>query len=377
MPESPRPPTPGGRTTNRTRTTPSTSVGARRSPGPAGARRARRTRRRARSRWRGRARRGRESTGSPVEAEVVVCPRIAAEPEGEDHHDAEHEEERRRTRAPARRRARRRSGSRSSRGPFRAGGVGRRRAVIRPSPVEKRWPRADPVGADPVDGPDQRRGGDESDDQRLDDHDDVDRRRRSPPACPSPRPAARRTAGGADHADRVGPAEQGEGDGVEADRWKSRRSGCTTGTPRMFDVPARPASPPASRHRQDVGGADAHAGVAGGVRVGADRPQPEPDRRCGTAATTRRRPRASARRSPQWSRQARPRVGESAPTRRRLRDRVVAARAQERLGAEEVVEQPQRDEVEHDRRDHLVGPGAGLEHAGDAAPDRAGDERRR
>ena len=35
------------------------------------------------------------------------------------------------------------------------------------------------------------------------------------------------------------------------------------------------------------------------------------------------------------------------------------------------------DPVEHDRRDHLVGPRDGLEHPGDAAPDRAADHRRR
>ena len=51
-----------------------------------------------------------------------------------------------------------------------------------------------------------------------------------------------------------------------------------------------------------------------------------------------------------------------------LGDRVVAARALERVGAQRVVEQPVGDVVEHDRGDHLVRPGAGLEGAGDRAP---------
>ena len=65
---------------------------------------------------------------------------------------------------------------------------------------------------------DQRRRRDEEHDQRLDDVHQVDRRRRcvdcicTPPACSAPnsRPAS-------EGAPRLGPAEQGDGDGVEAD----------------------------------------------------------------------------------------------------------------------------------------------------------------
>ena len=44
--------------------------------------------------------------------------------------------------------------------------------------------------------------------------------------------------------------------------------------------------------------------------------------------------------------------------------------------AEEVRPDPDRDPVEHDRRDHLVGADRRLEEAGDPGPDRAGERRR-
>ena len=44
--------------------------------------------------------------------------------------------------------------------------------------------------------------------------------------------------------------------------------------------------------------------------------------------------------------------------------------------AEELLPDPDRDPVEHDRRDHLVGADGRLEEAGDPGPDRAGERRR-
>ena len=49
--------------------------------------------------------------------------------------------------------------------------------------------------------------------------------------------------------------------------------------------------------------------------------------------------------------------------------RVVATGPLERVEGEQVLQEVDRDPVEHDRHDHLVGPGLGLEHARDAAPD--------
>ena len=70
-------------------------------------------------------------------------------------------------------------------------------------------------------------------------------------------------------------------------------------------------------------------------------------------------------------------AGQSGGLGHRLRDRVgLALGGRNESSGEQVVEEPQRDEVQHDRRDDLVRTGRGPQDAGDAAPDRPADERR-
>ncbi len=133
---------------------------------------------------------------------------------------------------------------------------------------------------DPPDRPHDRRRGDEHDDQRLDHDDDVDRHvgRRLHARCA--RPGGTEQQRGADDADGVRPADQGQGDGVEPDAaGSSRRRGRSWTGRGCSTVPARPASPPASAMASRYVGADRHARGRRRVRVGPDGPHAEADRR--------------------------------------------------------------------------------------------------
>ena len=148
--------------------------------------------------------------------------------------------------------------------------------------------------------------------------------------------------------------------------------------PSTSSAPARPASRPQIEHHLDVVAARADAGVLRGVRVEADRAHlvagdravqqhPEQDRhREGDedadvqalqlgVAPEHRQPRA---------------LEHVVGDRDRRRGLVVAV--QRAAEAEQVGADVDGGVVEHDRRDHLVGPGRRLQHAGDARPDGAG-----
>ena len=132
-------------------------------------------------------------------------------------------------------------------------------------------------------------------------------------------------------------------------------------------------------HDQDVRPADAHAGGPGGVRVGADRAQLEAERRPVEQPGDRPRWPAPPSMMPSVDPQARRRAaGAAGPTASTgLADRVRAVRVLDAVLQDEPGRKQQRDVVEHDRGDDLVGAGPGLEDAGDEAPDRAAEQRRR
>ena len=171
-------------------------------------------------------------------------------------------------------------------------------------------------------------------------------------------------------------AEQGDRDPEEADVRDEdvRASRCGTASRGCRSPPARPANAPGDRHREEVVALDVDAAVARRLRVEADRAHLEAERRA-----VQDRPEDDERAERDEEADVEPLQHRVAPEDGQVhvvddvvRDRVEAAGADERpLEAEEVRADPDRDPVEHDRRDHLVGPGRRFQEAGDPAPDRA------
>ena len=155
---------------------------------------------------------------------------------------------------------------------------------------------------------------------------------------------------------------------VVAERGRHR-----VGDAEELHVPARPASRPHMRHRQDDEPA-AGASRRSGRRRGSRRPSGSRNRAsCGRAATQTTMAIASAIRMPRWPFRPR-RIGNAAlPT--SMGDRRGRARHPERA-----VDGPGQDRdgdvVEHDRGDDLVGARHRLEEARDEAPRAAGDASR-
>ena len=150
-----------------------------------------------------------------------------------------------------------------------------------------------------------------------------------------------------------------------------------TGTPDAVGpsaacTPASPASAPASDHGDDGGPADAHPAVAAacGLAPTARIAKPMVDRssihQTATAASS-----ATSEAEVQLA-ALQPREG-GVPVDDRG-DRVGPPGPLEGRRGEEVGQQPGGDVVHHDRHDHLVGAGPGLEPADDAAPDAATDD---
>ena len=122
--------------------------------------------------------------------------------------------------------------------------------------------------------------------------------------------------------------------------------------------PARPANAPEIAIAEEVVPLDADAAVAGRLGVEADRAHLEAERR-----PVQDRPEDDERADRDEEADVEALQHRVAPEDRQVhvvgdvvRDRVVAAGADERpLEAEEVRPDPDRDPVQHDRRDHLVG----------------------
>ena len=141
--------------------------------------------------------------------------------------------------------------------------------------------------------------------------------------------------------------------------------------PRAACTPASPASAPASIMVIIVVRADAHPGGRRGVRVGPDRA----DREAGGRAVQHP---PDADRGQQRQHEAEVQLAALQPREGRVpvddrRDRVGPPGPLERRGGEQVGQQAGGDVVHHDRHDHLVRAGPGLEPADDAAPDAAAD----
>ena len=142
---------------------------------------------------------------------------------------------------------------------------------------------------------------------------------------------------------------------------------------------ASPANAPQTAMTQDVVARDADAAVARGLGVEADRAHlvaggraveqhPEDERRAASAMKIPMcRPCSSG--SPQKTGQLGARHDVAGHRHRLLRRVGVLQRAVE---LEQVDADPDRDPVEHDRRDHLVGADRRLQQPGDPRPDRAG-----
>src|SRR5690606_3495293 len=133
------------------------------------------------------------------------------------------------------------------------------------------------------------------------------------------------------------------------------------------------------RHDQHGRESDAHPGIGGGVWIGADRSELEadggpeeepPDPPCQEQGEDEPSVETQRRVDPvQQLRQAGRGKGVAA-------DRIEPSFPDDGRLLEQVVDQAIGDEVEHERRDHLVGAGLGTQPAGDAAPDGAADEAR-
>ncbi len=132
--------------------------------------------------------------------------------------------------------------------------------------------------------------------------------------------------------------------------------------PRISVAPARPASRPAMRHRQDDQAGGVHAGVACRIGVGADGADLEAERAAQEQPPRRSARRPNAKKTPMWT--SRPTItGRAAVLIVSVRAKLTSS---PRSGPDaDVGDELDRDVVEHDRRHHLVGTGARLEEAGD------------
>src|SRR6266508_2702651 len=159
---------------------------------------------------------------------------------------------------------------------------------------------------------------------------------------------------------RGAPAEQGHGDPVEPDAADHRRGQRLRRTEQHRRA-AEAGQPSGDHHHQHVRLGDAHAGGAGGFRVGADRAQFEAER--GALQQPGDRPRGHhGEHDPEVDPQ------DLAGQMRQHRvvvhpfaDRVVPARPLDAVLDHQPHQQLRRDVVEHDRGDHLVRPGTRLE----------------
>ena len=193
---------------------------------------------------------------------------------------------------------------------------------------------------------------------------------RLPPACSAPNSsAASRTPHGLT---RPSSADQ---DAVEADAADDRVGQRVAAVPSTIMVPPRPASAPATTITRTYVRGHVHAGGTGRVGVEPDRAQLEAERRAleqpghapgGQTASTMPEVQPQA-----WPDAEQP--GQLRPIVHRLADRVRARRVLDAVLEDEPAQEVERDVVEHDRGDDLVGAGAGLEDARQEAPDRAAD----
>ena len=133
---------------------------------------------------------------------------------------------------------------------------------------------------------------------------------------------------------------------------------------------------PGQDHHQDVVRA-ASTCPRCGRRPGWRRPRAARSRSCcGPAATRPRRPPRARAASPRLTRMldAEQRRQFGVRARSCATGRLVVRRRLEAVLRQQVAEQVERDVVEHDRRDDLVGTGAGLEQADQAAADAPADQ---
>ena len=152
-----------------------------------------------------------------------------------------------------------------------------------------------------------------------------------------------------------------------------------TGTPDAVGpsaacTPASPARAPASTMVITVVRCDAHPRGRGGVRVGPHRLDGEPGGRPVQQPPDGHGGHQRHHEAEVQLAALQPREG-GVPVDDRG-DRVGPARPLERRRGEEVGQQPGGDVVHHDRHDHLVRAGPGLQPADDAAPDPAADHAR-
>ena len=161
---------------------------------------------------------------------------------------------------------------------------------------------------------------------------------------------------------------------------RSARSGCRwwragTASRARRATPARPGEQAADRHHEHVVLGDAHAAVAGRLGVEADGAhlvaggravQDQPEHHHRRERDEQADVQALEHRVAPEHRQVR-RLDDVVGD-RQARVAVVLERAAER---EQVHADPERDVVEHDRRDHLVGADGRLQQAGDPGPRRA------
>ncbi len=223
------------------------------------------------------------------------------------------------------------------------------------------------------DRPDQRRSGDEQHDQRLDDQDDVDGDVLGSLHREAAGLEGAEQQAGPHDADRSRPAQQRDRDGVEADaRVEVEGDAAGDGAEHLVDA-GQADEPTRDEHHDDVGATDVDAGRAGCGGVLADGSDAEaeggpvedpPDHGDGDESEQEAEVQVVA--VAQQLRQ-----GRRVVHRQRLRVRRTG-RLEEVLLRQRVEHQVERDVVEHDRDDHLVRAGAGLEEADQAAPERAG-----
>ena len=135
-------------------------------------------------------------------------------------------------------------------------------------------------------------------------------------------------------------------------------------------VAASPASGPGEEHREGVDLRDAHARRCATRRALAPTARSSKPQVLRSSSHQTATPARIARITPKWTSKLSPNgVGKRGRVVDPRRERVVAAGSLEGVVAERVDQHRGREVVEHDRGDDLVGAGAGLEEARDAAPD--------